>query len=202
VATGKTFTFGGFTTPRVPAGTYKVVIQKGKETYTNDLVVQYDPNSPISLADRKLQEAASKKMFDMTQELAYTVYTLDEYLKMAEAVKAKSPQGAKVATPFIAELTKLKESLVVTTGDNYVGAAEPQLREKMTDIYAKVTSSYYKPNQAELGNMESVESRFNTAKAEYKKIKDKHLPKINSFVNKDKLQPVVMKTMEEYLQMP
>lgn len=202
VATGKTFTFGGFTSPRVPAGTYKVVIQKGKETYTNDLVVQYDPNSPISLADRKLQEAASKKMFDMTQELAYTVYTLDEYLKMAEAVKAKSPQGAKVATPFIAELTKLKESLVVTTGDNYVGAAEPQLREKMTDIYAKVTSSYYKPNQAELGNMESVESRFNTAKAEYKKIKDKHLPKINSFVNKDKLQPVVMKTMEEYLQIP
>ncbi|MFM7327206.1 MAG: WD40/YVTN/BNR-like repeat-containing protein, partial [Bacteroidota bacterium] len=37
VAIGKTFSFGGFTSPRVPAGTYQVVIQKGKDTYTNDL---------------------------------------------------------------------------------------------------------------------------------------------------------------------
>jgi hypothetical protein len=199
VATGKTFTFGGFTTPRVPAGTYKVVIQKGKETYTQDLVVEYDPKSIISLADRKAQEAATKKMFDMTQELAYMVYTLDEYLKMAEQIKAKSP---KVADPMIAELNKLKETLVVTKGDNYVGAAEPQLREKMTDLYAKVAQSYYKPNQAELDNMEAIESRFSTAKTDYKKIKDKHLPKLNQAMGKDKLQPIVLKTYEEYLQMP
>lgn len=202
VATGKTFTFGGFTSPRVPAGTYKVVIQKGKDTYTNDLVVEYDSRSPISLADRKLQEAATKKMFDMSQELAYTVYTLDEYLKLGETVKAKNAQGAKVAVPFITDLTKLKETLVVTKGDNYVGAAEPQLREKMTDLYAKVAGSFYKPNQAELSNMEAVESRFTTAKSEFKKIKDKHLPKINAVVNKDKLDPLIMKTMDEYLQIP
>jgi len=170
IAMGKTFAFGGFTTPRVPAGTYKVVIQKGKETYTNDLVVQYDPNSLISLADRKAQEAATKKMFDMSQELAYMVYTLDEYLKMAEQAKTKNP---KAIDPMIKDFNKLKESLVVTKGDNYVGAAEPQLREKMTDLYAKVAQSYYKPNQSELSNMEAVESRFTTAKDDYKKLKDK-----------------------------
>ena len=48
IATAKTFTFGGFTAPRVAAGTYKVVITKGKETYTNDLVIQYDPKSTIA----------------------------------------------------------------------------------------------------------------------------------------------------------
>jgi len=199
VATGKTFTFGGFTTPRVPAGTYKVVIQKGKETYTNDLVVQYDPKSDISLADRKAQEAATKKMFDMTQELAYLVYTMDEYLKMAESVQAKNP---KVIDPLIKEFNAFKETLVVMEGDNYVGAAEPQLREKMTDLYAKVAQSYYKPNQSELANMEAVETRFTTAKTDYKKLKDKHLPKLNSTLSKDKLLPIVMKTMEEYLQIP
>ena len=202
VATGKTFTFGGFTSPRVPAGTYKVVIQKGKDTYTNDLVVEYDSRSPISLADRKLQEAATRKMFDMSQELAYTVYTLDEYLKLAESVKSKNAQGAKVAVPFITDLNKVKETMVVTKGDNYVGAAEPQLREKMTDLYAKVAGSFYKPNQAELSNMEAVESRFTTAKSEFKKVKDKHLPKINAAINKDKLDPLIMKTMDEYLQIP
>ncbi|MFM7856019.1 MAG: WD40/YVTN/BNR-like repeat-containing protein, partial [Flammeovirgaceae bacterium] len=47
IATAKTMSFVGFTPPRVAAGTYKVVIQKGKETYTNDLVIQYDPTSSI-----------------------------------------------------------------------------------------------------------------------------------------------------------
>lgn len=202
MATGKTFAVGGFVSPRVPAGTYKVVIQKGKETYTNDLVIEYDPKSDISLADRKKQEETTKKLYDMSQELAYTVYTLDEYLKIAEAVKAKDAKGAKLATPFIDELNKLKETLVVTKGDNYVGAAEPQLRERMADLYSKVAQSFYKPNQAELDNLTTIENRFNTAKTDFKKIKDKHLSKITGYMSKDGLQPLILKTFDEYLEMP
>ena len=201
MAAAKTFALGGFTSPRVPAGTYKVVIQKGKETYTNDVVIQYDPKSEISLADRKLQEEATKKLYDMSQELAYMVYTLDEYVKIAEGVKARNAQSAKIATPLITELTKLKETLVVTKGDNYVGAAEPQLREKMAELYAKVADSYYKPNQAELSNLEAIESRFANSKADFKKTKDKHLPKVIG-ASKDGVEPLVLKTFEEFLQQP
>ncbi len=199
MAAAKTFAFGGFTSPRVPAGTYKVVIQKGKETYTSDLVIQYDPKSDISLADRKLQEEATKKLYDMSQELAYMVYTLDEYVKIAEGVKARDVKSAKIATPLITELTKLKETLVVTKGDNYVGAAEPQLREKMAELYAKVADSYYKPNQAELSSLEAIESRFNTGKSDYKKIKEKHLPKVIGATSKEGVQPLVLKTYDEFL---
>ena len=199
VATGKTFAFGGFTSPRVPAGTYKVIIQKGKETFTNDLVIQYDPKSDISLADRKLQEAATMKLYNMSQELAYVVYTLDEYVKIAEGVKARDAKSAKIATPLITELTKLKETLVVTKGDNYVGTAEPQLREKMAELYSKVADSYYKPNQAELSNLEAIESRFEKGKEDYKKIKDKNLPKVINANSKDAIQPIVLKTYEEFL---
>jgi photosystem II stability/assembly factor-like uncharacterized protein len=201
-AKGKTFAYGGFTSPRVPAGTYKVLIQKGKETYTNELVVTYDPKSDIPLADRRTQEEATKKMFDMVQELAYTVYTLDEYLAMAEAVKVKSPQGAKIAQPFITELTKLKETMVKTKGDNYFFSADPQLREKMSDLYSKVAQSYNKPNQAELDNLEAIETQFNDSKVEYKKIRDKYLPKLTAFLNKDKVEPLVLKTFDEFMQMP
>ncbi len=202
IAAAKTFSFGGFTSPRVPAGTYKAVIQKGKETYINDIVIEYNPKSDVPLADRKLQEATTKKLYDMSQELAYMVYTLDEYLKIAETAKAKNAQGAKVATPFINELTKLKEQLVVTKGDNYVGAAEPQLREKMAELYSKVAQSYYKPNQAELDNLEAIESRFTDGKAAFKKIKDKHLSKVTGVLSKDGIEPLVLKTFEEFLLMP
>jgi photosystem II stability/assembly factor-like uncharacterized protein len=199
MATAKTFAFGGFTSPRVPAGTYKVVIQKGKDTYTNDLVIQYDPTSDISLADRKLQEEATMKLYNMSQELAYMVYTLDEYTKIAESVKSRDAKSAKIATPLITELTKLKETLVVTKGDNYVGAAEPQLREKMAELYSKVADSYYKPNQAELSNLEAIESRFDKGKEDYKKIKEKNLNKVINAKSKDAIEPIVLKTYEEFL---
>jgi photosystem II stability/assembly factor-like uncharacterized protein len=199
LATGKTFAFGGFTSPRVSAGTYKVVIQKGKDTYTSLLEVQYDPKSPIALADRKLNEATTKKLFDMSQELAYIVYELDETVAAAEAQKAKIPSSAKAVTPLINELTKLKEKLVITTGDNYVGMGEPQLREDMADLYSKVAQSHFRPSQAELDNLDALEERFASAKVEFKKIKDKHLAKFTEVRTKNKLEPIVIKSYDEFL---
>ena len=121
---------------------------------------------------------------------------------MAEEAKGKSKEGARAATPFISETAKLKETLVVMKGDNYVGAAEPQLREKLSLLYSKVASSFYVPSKAELDNMEALEGRFNSGKSDFKKIKEKHLPKINRVLFKDKVQPVMIKTYEEFLKMP
>lgn len=199
IAVGKTFAFGGFTSPRVPAGTYKVVIQKGNETYTNDLVVQYDPKSTISMADRKLNEEGTKKLFDMTQQLAYMVYEIDETIKAAEDQKVKSPAAAKAVTPLITELNKLKETLVVTTGDNYVGAGEPQLREDLAELYSKVASTFYKPSDAELQNMAALEERMQSALVSFKKIKDKHSPKLSEVMAKNNMQPIILKSFDEFL---
>lgn len=201
IATGKTFAFGGFTSPRVPAGTYKVVIQKGKETFTNELVVQYDPKSTIPLADRKANEEVTKKLFDMTQELAYMVYEIDETIKAAEEQKVKSPAAAKAVTPLLTELNKLKETLVITTGDNYVGAGEPQLREDLSELYSKVASTFFKPSNAELDNMAAISERMQTAKATFKKVKEKHTPKLNEVMSKNNMQPIILKSFDEFVKM-
>ncbi|MFM7193982.1 MAG: WD40/YVTN/BNR-like repeat-containing protein, partial [Bacteroidota bacterium] len=202
VAIGKTFSFGGFTSPRVPAGTYQVVIQKGKDTYTNDLVIEYDSKSEISLADRKASEETTAKLYKMNQELAYLVFEMDELTKVAEGVKATGKAGEKAATPFIGETAKLKETLVVMKGDNYVGAAEPQLREKLADLYSKVASSFYKPSKAELDNFEALDVRFAQGKADFKKIKEKHFPKVTRMLSKDKVSPVTIKSYEEFVKTP
>ncbi len=199
IAVGKTFAFGGFTSPRVPAGTYKVVIQKGKETFTNDLVVQYDPKSTIPLADRKANEEVTKKLFDMTQELAYMVYDIDETIKAAEEQKAKSPAAAKAVTPLLTELNKLKETLVITTGDNYVGAGEPQLREDLAELYSKVASTFFKPSNAEMDNLAAIEERMQTAKTTFKKVKEKHTPKLNEVMSKNNMQPIILKSFDEFI---
>lgn len=163
VAKGKTFSFGGFTSPRVKAGKYKAVITKGKETFEHEFELVYDQHSGLSAEDRELKYNTTMKMYNMTQELAYLVYELDAIL---DAVKA---DNKKLAT----SLNTLKETLVITTGDNYVSSAEPQLREKMADLYAKIAGSYDKPTSNELGSLSLIEERFEQAKSDFAKLKKK-----------------------------
>ncbi len=181
VAKGKTFSFGGFTSPQVPAGTYKAVMTKGKETFEHTFDVVYDPKSPLSATDRELKNSTTMQLYDMTQELAYLVYEVDEILTHAEA---------KGDSKTVSKLNSLKETLVITTGDNYVGSAEPQLREKMADLYSKLASSYDKPSSSELENLKVISTRFVDAKESFAKLKSKYLKK----------QPLEMKSFEVFLE--
>ncbi len=175
VAKGKTFSFGGFTSPRVPAGKYKAVITKGKETFEHIFEVVNDKRTDLSDSDRKLKHDTTMKLYDMTQELAYLVYKIDEII-VFPTTKSKLKDS----------LNSLKETLVITTGDNYVSSAEPQLREKMADLYSKVASSYDKPSNNELENLRIIEARFNKAKSDFEKLEKK-------------AKDVTFKSFEEFL---
>ena len=177
-AKGKTFSFGAFASPTVKAGTYKAVLKKGKDTYEHEFEVVYDKRTGLSQADRDLKYDTTMKLFHMTEELAYMVYELDAVI---EATNGKNKK-------LSAKLNELKESLVITTGDNYVGSAEPQLREKMADLYSKVAGSYDKPSAAEFDNLKVIETRFEKAKADFDKLK-----------GKAKIKDLELKTYEEFL---
>jgi len=164
VAKGKTFSFGGFTSPRVPAGTYKAVLTKGKEVFEQTFDLVYDENSPLSSTEREFKNKTTMQLYDMTQDLAYLVYQLDEMITQAGAIKNSK---------MVKKLNALKETLVVTTGDNYVGAAEPQLREKMADLYAKLADNYDKPSSSEMENLGVISDRFEAAKTDFSKLKKK-----------------------------
>lgn len=163
VAKGKTFSFSGFTSPRVPAGQYKAVITKGKQVYEHVFTVENDPKIGLSKEQYAMKHETTMKVYDMTQGLAYLVYQLDAYHDSI------LPTNKKLAN----KLNKLKETLVVTSGDNYVGAAEPQLREKMADLYSKLAGSYEIPSQAELDNLKVIEKRYEEALKDFEKLKKK-----------------------------
>ncbi len=177
-AKGKTFSFGAFTAPMVKAGTYKAVLKKGKDTFENEFEVVYDERSGLSEKDRTLKYDTTMKLFHMTEELAFLVYEVDAY------TEATKESNQKVSAKF----TELKETLVITTGDNYVGTAEPQLREKMADLYSKIASAYDKPSAAELDNLTIIENRFEKAKVDFEKLK-----------KKSKVDDLGLKSYEEFL---
>ena len=129
VAKGKTLAFGGFATPRVEAGSYTAVITKGRDVYEHTFEIVYDERSGLTSADRKMKHDIMSKMYKMTEELAYMVYQIDAFI---EAPETKSKLKSK--------LNELKKTLVITTGDNYVGSAEPELREKLADLFSKINN--------------------------------------------------------------
>ncbi|MDE3740411.1 WD40/YVTN/BNR-like repeat-containing protein [Maribacter polysaccharolyticus] len=181
VAKGKTFSFGGFTSPTVPAGNYKAVMTKGKETFEHIFELVYDEKSRLTPEEREFKNQTTMKMYDMTQELAYLVYELDEMSAAAER-----DGNSKI----VAKLQDLKKTLVITTGDNYVGSAEPQLREKMADLYSKLANSYDKPTKSEIENLEVISERFETAKSDFMKLKKRFKTK----------EGFAVKTFEEFLE--
>lgn len=193
IATGKTFTFGGFSAPTAPAGTYKVVLTKGKETYETTLELKNDPDSPLSKRQRRKLQDTTMKLYDMTQDLAYLVYQVDQY--MAAAAQSESEEAKAISD----KLFKLKETLVITTGDNYVGAAEPQLREKLADLYSKITQGFVPPSKSELQNLDLIEGMFDKAKTEFSELQKTDIPALTQLLEAEKEAKIDIKSFEDFL---
>ncbi len=199
MARGKTFAFSGFTSPRVPAGTYTVVMKKGKEEYQHTIELQYDPGAGIALADRKAQEEMVMKLYNMNQDLAYLVYQIDETIAYANKAQESSPKLKKTSSSLLSSLQGLKETLVITTGDNYVGMAEKELREKIGDLYSVVTNNFYKPGNSQYANLAILDKALEEAKTQYSFIKNKELARLEKTASKYNLESMQVDTFEEFL---
>ena len=200
IAKGASFAYGGFTAPRVLPGTYKVVLNKGKDRYETEIELKPDPNSLLTEEERKEHYQTTLKLFNMTEELAYMVYEIDAWLDAANEVKEMDRKGRKAAEPFIEELMALKETLVVTEGDNYVGRQEPQLRGKLADLYSKIASGFQPPSPSEQANMELMEDTFTDAKNEYASIQKKELKKLKKYMEKNEISAPELKSYEEFVE--
>lgn len=199
VAQGKTLAFGGFTAPRVPAGKYKVILTQGKETYTHDIELKYDEKSITTLEQRKEQEVLTKTMFQMVEDLAYMVYEINETQTQAKEVMANNPKGKKDAQKLFDALENLRKDLVITSGDNYVASAEPELREKMSDLYSNVASNFNKISGASQANFELISDEFSNEKKRYAQIMEKEGKRFNSFLEKNNIPKAKIQSKEDFL---
>ncbi len=199
VAQAKTLTYGGFASPRVPAGNYKVVLTKGNETYTHEIEVKYDDKSITTLEQRKEQEALTKKLYNMVEDLAYMVYEITETQAKASEVIANNPKGKKDAQKLFDALENLRKDLVITTGDNYVASADPELREKMADLYSNVATNFNKVSGASQANFELIAEDFSKEKKRYDEIMAKEGKKFNSFLEKNNIPKTELQSKEDFL---
>lgn len=199
MAAAKIFTNGGFTSPRVAQGSYKIVLTKGKETYEHIIETAYDSSSLSSISDRKEQESLTKELYDMVEDLAYMVYEIGNYQTTAKKVIDANGKGTKDAQKYWDTLEALRTDLVITSGDRYVGAAEPELRERMGDLYSNVATSYDIVSGALIQNYELIKEEFATEKSRYQKIQGKEGKKFMKVLEKLEIKTPEMKSKEDFL---
>jgi photosystem II stability/assembly factor-like uncharacterized protein len=200
VAKGKGFSAAG--APTVKAGKYKVKLSKGSEVFEKEIEVQYDPNSTFTLNDRAEQQRVTQELFNFVQDLAYFVYQIDQWDDKVEEFKKKNSSPNKTVDKLALELDALRDKLVVTKGDNYVGAGEPQLREKLNDIYGTISSYYGAPSSTQLENIASLKKQFDSAKTEFEKIKSGNLKAFEKILEKNTtVQKPVIVSFEEFLKL-
>lgn len=199
MAAAKTLSFGGFTSPRASEGTYKVILKKGKDTYEQIIETKYDSSSLSSVNERKEQEALTKELYDMVEDLAYMVYEIGTYQSTAKDVIDADGKGAKESQKYWDALEGLRKDLVVTTGDNYVASAEPELRERMGELYSTVATSYDMVSGALMQNYELIKEEFATEKTRYQTIQDKEGKKFIKVLEKQEMTAPEMKSKEDFL---
>ena len=199
-AKGKTFTFGGFAAPRVPAGTYTVKITKGKNEFTQDIVLKYDEESIHSLEDRKIKDEKAMQLYQMVEDLANEVDKLDvlqaSVNEVMPLVTDKKLSKKLNLDGYVKDIEAQRAAMVVTTGDNYVGAAEPQLREKLASLYSEVVSYAGKPSGAQLDNLNLLSAKIEDARAKVKSITDK-TEMINAELQKAKVDKQIKFRLNE-----
>jgi hypothetical protein len=146
--------------------------------------VRYDSTSSFTATDRIKQQECTKELFGMVEDLAYLVYQIDEWDAKAQDFKAKNGKPNKTVDALIKELTALRNILVVTTGDNYVGAAEDQLREKINEIYGTIVGYFGAPSESELANVKGLKNQLISAQKTFNVLKDGKIKEFSSILTK------------------
>jgi photosystem II stability/assembly factor-like uncharacterized protein len=198
-ASGKTFDGASMFAPRVKAGKYKVIITKGADNFETFIEVRYPNNSIYTLEERTKQQETTNKLYKMTEDLAYLVYQIDETSTQIVNLTMQNDKLKKEFQKFSSDLDKLKSSLVITKGDNYVGAGEKQLREKLGDIYSTIGSYYGAPSVSQLENIKMLENQLQKAQKAYEKLHTENSSKLKKELEKAGVKLIELKSYEEFV---
>ena len=77
---------------------------------------------------------------------------------------------------------------------------KPELREKLSAVYADVAQNFEAPSQAQLENINLLMERFSKAKADFEKIKSKRLSKFEKYLQKNEMKPISFDSREDFIE--
>ncbi|MBI1750418.1 MAG: glycosyl hydrolase [Acidobacteria bacterium] len=186
--------------PLIPEGTYTVRMTKGKDTYTTQVKLVADPRSKHTAEDRTLARQTALKLYQMIERLTFVAESLVDLRDKANARAGQLPKGdplkARLET-FVANLEKLRKTLVSTHEGGGI-SGEIRLREKILSLYGMVNGYEGRPTQSQLERMTVLEKDLQGASSQFDGVTSSELAGVNSVLEKKKLEPLKLMTLEEW----
>lgn len=153
-----------FAGPRVPEGTYKVRLTKGKQVIDGEIRLVPDPRNPHPAADRKAQQETALKVYHDLGDLSYQVGSLnalrEQALERASDLSARDKTRKHLET-FAEQLKQLTDSLSVQEGTIFSGGEK--LRERLGNLYGEVVSYDGRPSGSQMQQLANVEAEMQQA---------------------------------------
>jgi photosystem II stability/assembly factor-like uncharacterized protein len=151
-----------FQGPRVPEGSYRVRLVKGKEVLEGEVTLVADPRNPHPAADRLLQQRTALEIYRQLEDLTFLADRVTDLRDQARSRAADlSGKERRELEAFAASLDGLHETLVVTEGGWISGREE--LRERLGALYGAVTAYEGRPSESQLQRMAQLATELQAA---------------------------------------
>lgn len=155
--------FGG---PRVPEGTYRVRLIKGKESLDTEVVLAPDPRSQYSAKQRRGQQELSLNLYEMINSLTHLS---DNLILVRDAIdshhEALPESDQQRVSEYREQLEALRTSLSASRTDGFI-SGEEKLREKLGNLYGQVSSFDGAPTATQLRQKRQLQDQIDAAVAE------------------------------------
>ena len=138
--------FGTLYGPRLPAGTYRIDLVKGRDTFQTEVVLAIDPDSPYSEQARADQFDLLMQIFNDSEELAYRYEVLDQIARQARESGLDS---------FAERAEQLQRRMVFQGGDGYINEGE-KIGEEVSNLYSSVSSFPGRPSESQRAESERL----------------------------------------------
>jgi len=189
--------FGGFQGPRLPEGTYKIKLTKGKEILESTVTLAADPRNPHSAEDRKLKQQTDMRLYGDIERLGYVgdqlVALRDGARKRAETARA----GDKKQLESFADAAEKQRGAFVATGDGFIGGDE-KLREHLGNLYGNVVGYEGRPSPSQLARLENLELQVADVEKSFAGFVGRELVAINRLLAGAKQEELKVATREEW----
>ncbi len=188
----------GFTGPRLPEGTYRVELIKGRETLEGDITLVADPRSPHSAEDRQLQQKTALELYYTLSDLTYMVDSVDQLAEQArEHADGLSGRDARNLNNVAEELEAFSESVAVRSEGSLISGQE-KLRERLGNLYGSVSGYDGKPTDTHLQTQQQLLQELAEAQQQADELLEDQLPRANRVLRRHDLAELVRQTRDEW----
>ncbi len=191
---GATLVFNATRGPRVPPGAYTVRLSKGGNVYTMPLVIGLDRRATFTVADRKLQYDAARRvsgLFGRMSSLAAKIVEVREGRYGAGARPAEGDGLRHDLGGLADDATALRKKIVATTEGGAI-TGEERLREHMDFVYGAIMSVEDRPTPYQMARVDVLEHELKDVETEFDAFAKTKVAAVNSQLKAKGLEEIVV----------